>query len=169
MGRAEAGGRGRGAHLYLATARCGRQKQTFPLLPPSHPLPLQGSEKQLEGTGWWERQQDPHVDPGKRRGWGISQGWHICEVLTGIDSSPGSSPRWGFPTGQLPSLHPPGLWFRSYIHIPVLFNHFSRSLCHSAERLQGSAWVGNCRSGRGSSFPKKEGLGCWVYSRFCCC
>lgn len=46
--------------------------QTNLSLPPSHPLPLQGSEKQLEGTGWWERQQDPHVEPGKRRGWGIN-------------------------------------------------------------------------------------------------
>lgn len=57
--------------LFLAAAWCGRQKQTFPSLP-SLPLPLQDSEKQLEGTGWWERQEDPHVDPGKRRGWGIN-------------------------------------------------------------------------------------------------
>lgn len=54
--------------------------------------------------------------PGHQHG----QGWDICEVQIRIDSSPGSSPCWDFPTGQLPSLHHPGLWFRSYIHIPVL-------------------------------------------------
>lgn len=39
------------------------------------PLPLQDRGQQLEGTGWWERQQDPPVDPGKRRGWGITMAW----------------------------------------------------------------------------------------------
>lgn len=146
------------------------QKQTFPSLP-SLPLPLQDSEKQLEGTGWWERQQDPQVDPRKRRGLGhqLGQGWDICEVQTRIDSSPGFSPYRGFPTRQLPSLHAPGLWFRSYIHIPALFSHFSGSLCSSVETLQGSAWVGNCSSGQGGSFLRKEGVGFWVCSRFCCC
>lgn len=53
----------------------------------------------------------------------ISQGWDICEVQTGIDSSPGSSPCWGFPTGQLPSLRATGMCFRSYILTPMLFSH----------------------------------------------
>lgn len=52
-----------------STSVPGRNKPC-PLFPPSH-CPCKTCGKQLEGTGWWERQQDP----GKRRGWGIYMAW----------------------------------------------------------------------------------------------
>lgn len=127
--------------------------ETFPSLP-SLPLPLQDSEKQLEGTGWWERQQDPHVDPGKRRGWGIN-------VARGGESV---RCRHGLTHSCHPSM-PPGCGL----------GHTFTFLCFSVTFL-GALWR-HCRALHGCGtaaldgevpFPKKKGLGFGFAAGFPC-
>lgn len=148
-------------HTWLLHGVEGRNK-LFLLFPPSH-CPCKTVENSWKALGGGKGGRTQGKGGAGASTW---PGWDSCEVQTGIDASPGSSPCWGFPTGQLPSLHVPGLCFRSYIHIPVLFSHFSQSPGNSVETLHG--WETAALAGE-APFPKKKGLFFRVCSRFCCC
>lgn len=137
------------------------KKNPFPAsLPPSLPLPLQGSEKQLEGTGWWEKLQDTHVDPGKRRGWGINmaRGGVFVRCRQGL-----TLPLDVLHAGTFPrdSCHPSmplgsglGYTFTS-LSFPVTFLRafaIERRRCRALHRWEAAALHGEV------PFPKKTGL-----------